>query len=108
MPIAIERLLGRAGTVLQAQGYALAVILAAATIAIVLAVDATGDIAGQVVGRRGRRGHQVDGACSRSVTSRVTFDGTTVLDARVDLGRRRVRSSPCSARPGAARARCCA
>ena len=36
MPIAIERLLGRTGTVLQAQGYALAVILAAATIAIVL------------------------------------------------------------------------
>ena len=46
MPIAIERLLGRTGTVLQAQGYALAVILAAATIAIVLAVDVTGDIAG--------------------------------------------------------------
>ena len=43
MPIAIERLLGRTGTVLQAQGYALAVILAAATIAIVLAVDVTGE-----------------------------------------------------------------
>jgi thiamine transport system permease protein len=51
MPIAIERLLGRAGTVLQAQGYALAVILAAATIAIVLGVDATGDL-GSRVGRR--------------------------------------------------------
>jgi thiamine transport system permease protein len=51
MPIAIERLLGRTGTVLQAQGYALAVILAAATIAIVLAVDATGDL-GRRVGRR--------------------------------------------------------
>jgi thiamine transport system permease protein len=50
MPIAIERLLGRTGTVLQAQGYALAVILAAATIAIVLAVDATGDL-----GRRAGR-----------------------------------------------------
>jgi thiamine transport system permease protein len=51
MPIAIERLLGRTGTVLQAQGYALAVILAAATIAIVLAVDATGDL-GSRVGHR--------------------------------------------------------
>jgi thiamine transport system permease protein len=51
MPIAIERLLGRTGTVLQAQGYALAVILAAATIAIVLGVDATGDL-GSRVGRR--------------------------------------------------------
>lgn len=51
MPIAIERLLGRTGTVLQAQGYALAVILAAATIAIVLAVDVTGSIGGD----RGRQ-----------------------------------------------------
>ncbi|MGH9132984.1 MAG: ABC transporter permease [Ilumatobacteraceae bacterium] len=43
MPIAIERLLGRTGTVVQAQGYALAVILAVATIAIVLAVDVGGE-----------------------------------------------------------------
>ena len=40
MPIAIEQLLGRTGTLLQGQGYALAVILAAATIAIVLLIDA--------------------------------------------------------------------
>ena len=40
MPIAIEQLLGRTGTLLQGQGYALAVILAAATIAIVLLMDA--------------------------------------------------------------------
>jgi thiamine transport system permease protein len=39
MPIAIERLLARAGTLLQAQGYALATILAAVTVALVLAVD---------------------------------------------------------------------
>jgi thiamine transport system permease protein len=39
MPIAIERLLGRTGTLFQGQGYALAVILAAATIAIVLVLD---------------------------------------------------------------------
>ena len=39
MPIAIERLLGRTGTLLQGQGYALAVILAAATIAVVLVLD---------------------------------------------------------------------
>jgi thiamine transport system permease protein len=39
MPIAIERLLGRTGTLLQGQGYALAVILAAATITVVLVLD---------------------------------------------------------------------
>jgi thiamine transport system permease protein len=64
MPIAIERLLGRTGTVLQAQGYALAVILAAATIAIVLAVDATGDLGSRVGGRDGslwRRGRRARG-----------------------------------------------
>jgi thiamine transport system permease protein len=36
MPIAIERLLGRTGSLLQGQGYALAVILAAATIGVVV------------------------------------------------------------------------
>jgi thiamine transport system permease protein len=41
MPIAIERLLGRTGTLLQGQGYALAVILATATIAVVILIDAT-------------------------------------------------------------------
>lgn len=41
MPIAIEQLLGRPGAALQAQGYALAVILAAATIAVVMLLDAT-------------------------------------------------------------------
>jgi thiamine transport system permease protein len=40
LPIAIERLLGRTGAVFQAQAFALAAILAAATVAIVLAVDA--------------------------------------------------------------------
>jgi thiamine transport system permease protein len=55
LPIAIERLLGRTGTVIQAQGYALAVILAAATIAIVLAADLTRDIAGESRGGRARR-----------------------------------------------------
>jgi thiamine transport system permease protein len=40
LPIAIERLLGRTGAVFQAQAFALATILAAATIAIVLAIDA--------------------------------------------------------------------
>lgn len=42
LPLAIERLLGRTGTLLQAQGFALATILAAATILAVLAVDAAG------------------------------------------------------------------
>ncbi len=39
IPIAIERLLGRTGSLLQAQGYALATILAAATIVLVTIVD---------------------------------------------------------------------
>lgn len=43
LPIAIERLLGRPGALLQAQGYALAVILAGATIAVVLALDLPAD-----------------------------------------------------------------
>jgi thiamine transport system permease protein len=41
MPIAIERLLGRTGTLLQGQGYALSVILAVATISVVLLLDLT-------------------------------------------------------------------
>jgi thiamine transport system permease protein len=43
MPIAIDRLVGRPGALLQAQGYALATILAATTIAVVMALDVTGD-----------------------------------------------------------------
>ena len=43
MPIAVERLLGRTGTLLQSQGYALAVILAVATIVVVVAVGGLTD-----------------------------------------------------------------
>jgi thiamine transport system permease protein len=43
MPIAIDQLLGRAGALLQAQGYALATILAATTVALVVLLDVTGD-----------------------------------------------------------------
>ena len=43
MPIAIDGLLGRAGALLQAQGYALATILAATTVVLVVALDVTGD-----------------------------------------------------------------
>jgi thiamine transport system permease protein len=43
MPIAIDQLLARAGTLLQAQGYALATILAATTVAVVVLLDVTGD-----------------------------------------------------------------
>ena len=39
MPIAIERLLGRTGGLVHAQAYVLAVILAAATVAIVMLID---------------------------------------------------------------------
>jgi len=47
MPLAIEQLLGRTGSVLQAQGYALAVILAATTVALV--------VLGELVRDRARR-----------------------------------------------------
>jgi thiamine transport system permease protein len=43
LPIAIERLLGRTGGLFQAQAFALSTILAAATITIVMLVDAGGD-----------------------------------------------------------------
>ncbi len=43
MPIAIDDLLGRPGALVQAQGYALATILAVTTVAIVVALDVTGD-----------------------------------------------------------------
>ncbi|MFK8025883.1 MAG: ABC transporter permease [Ilumatobacter sp.] len=46
MPVAIAELLGRTGSLLQTKGYALATILAAATIALVMLVDRTGDLAG--------------------------------------------------------------
>ncbi|MGA9276309.1 ABC transporter permease [Ilumatobacter sp.] len=49
LPIAIEQLLGRTGSLLQTKGYALATILAAATIGLVMLVDRTGDLVG---GRR--------------------------------------------------------
>jgi thiamine transport system permease protein len=43
VPIAIERLLGRTGTALQAQGYVLATILAVATVAVVVLLDVGGE-----------------------------------------------------------------
>jgi thiamine transport system permease protein len=39
VPVAIQQLLGRTGAVLQAQAYALSVVLAAATIAVVLLLE---------------------------------------------------------------------
>ena len=51
LPIAIEQLLGRTGSLLQTKGYALSVVLAAVTIALVMLVDRTGDVVGA---RRGR------------------------------------------------------
>ncbi len=51
LPIAIEKLLGRTGSLLQTKGYALSVVLAAVTIALVMIVDRTGDVVGA---RRGR------------------------------------------------------
>lgn len=51
LPIAIEQLLGRTGSLLQTKGYALSVVLAAVTIALVMLVDRTGGVVGA---RRGR------------------------------------------------------
>jgi thiamine transport system permease protein len=39
MPIAIEQLLGRTGSILQAQGFVLATLLAAATVVLVVIVE---------------------------------------------------------------------
>jgi thiamine transport system permease protein len=44
LPIAIEQLLGRTGSLLQTKGYALATMLAGATIVLVMVVDRTGDL----------------------------------------------------------------
>jgi thiamine transport system permease protein len=55
MPIAIERLLGRTGSLLQAQGYVLATILAAATIVLVMVVDRVHDVTGFGSGSRDGR-----------------------------------------------------
>lgn len=44
LPVAIEQLLGRTGSLLQTKGYALSVVLAAVTITLVMIVDRTGDI----------------------------------------------------------------
>ncbi len=57
LPIAIEQLLGRTGSLLQTKGYALSVVLAAVTIALVMVVDRTGDVAGarRREGNDGRR-----------------------------------------------------
>ena len=47
LPIAIEILLGRTGSLLRAKGYALATMLAAAVVLLVLAVDRSGDLVGR-------------------------------------------------------------
>jgi thiamine transport system permease protein len=44
VPIAIEQLLGRTGSLLQAQGYAMATVLAVVTIALVSAVDRSNEL----------------------------------------------------------------
>ena len=55
MPIVIEQLLGRPGSILQAQGYVLATMLAAMTILLVALVEfATGDAFG--TGQRSKDG----------------------------------------------------
>ena len=67
LPIAIERLLGRTGRLFQAQAFALSTILAAATIVIVMLVDA-----GAATGR------EVTVLDVRDVT--ISFEGQRLLD----------------------------
>ncbi len=55
MPIAIQRLLGRAGGLLQAQGYAMATILAAVTIVFVVLLELAGDRPAAMMDGRARR-----------------------------------------------------
>ena len=50
MPIAIDALLGRTGSLLQAQGYVLATMLAVATAVMVMAVDRIRDVDGRRIG----------------------------------------------------------
>ncbi len=54
LPIAIEQLLGRTGSILQAQGFVLATILAAATVALVLAVEGIQSMWSSTAGAEGR------------------------------------------------------
>jgi thiamine transport system permease protein len=59
VPVAIEQLLGRTGAVLQAQAYALSVVLAAATVAVVLLLEPPEDrISGMTRGAIDRRRHE--------------------------------------------------
>ena len=110
MPIVIDQLLGRTGSILQAQGYVLATLLAATTIALVAARRArdrrrvrrrTGDRTDQP-----RYGQARDGAARRR-PGHGARSVTESCSTRVAVGRRRARSSPCSGRRAAARARCC-
>ena len=57
MPIVIDQLLGRTGSILQAQGYVLATLLAATTIALVVIVEST---TGLRIGQRFSGQHPVD------------------------------------------------
>ena len=96
MPIAIERLLGRTGALLQAQGYALATILAVVTIASCSLLDL----------RRPALAGALTQPCSTFVTSPSRSTARPSSTAR-RWPSATARSSPCSARRAAARARCC-
>lgn len=52
IPIAIDALLGRTGSLLQAQGYALATMLAAATIVLIVLIDRIRDVDGRRIASR--------------------------------------------------------
>ena len=58
LPIAIDELVGRTGSLLQAQGYALATILAVATVSLVVGVSRFHDVTGLAHRRAG--GQTVD------------------------------------------------
>lgn len=84
LPIAIEKLLGRTGSLLQTKGYALAVVLAAATIGLVMLVDRTGD----VLGAR-RSGTVADDTDQPARTGHDANDGARTVAIRKTRGVRR-------------------
>ena len=84
MPIVIEQLLGRTGSILQAQGYVLATMLAAITILLVALVElATGDALRDETGARPMDGRRTGRALMATVdVDRVSiaFGDNRVLD----------------------------
>ena len=77
MPIVIDQLLGRTGSILQAQGYVLATLLAATTIALVAVVELTTRAAAPIESR---------GMALDEVLPATRMDGSAMTGAPLDVG----------------------